>query len=270
MAVSSGSAVFTPPPIEGLFCPRGQLTIKPLGSDREFVFSEVVEFSSETELTESEFRSKSFPRSRLRKKTVFADSLTLSMTLATMNRYTLAALFMASAESNLVQTAIESTTLEFEDPRVGDIFDLEAFDATVASVTDGASGTPKAYELNVHYTFDVASGRLEVIRIPDGAVTTNIAITFSAAAIPESAARQAFGILSTQGLRCKLTWRELGAEGPFNWLAEFWDVELRPSEGFAFVGGDEFSNFGLNGSVYAVNGKPAGQEYGRVVVIPKT
>lgn len=269
MASSPGTAVFTPPSIDQLFSPRGQLLIQPAGWDREIVFAEANELSVATELTEAEFRSKSFPRSRLRKKSVFADSVTLTMTLPSLNRFTLAAMFMASPDSYLTQVAIASAPVEFEKPRVGDIFDVGGFGVTIGSVTDGAAGSPKAYVPGVHIGTDPATGRVEVLRIPDGAATTKIAIQRTVPAFTEADARQAFGILSTQGLRCKLAFRELGAEGPFNWLAEFWDVELRPTGELGLLGGDEFSNVELTGTVYAAAGKRPGEEYGRVVVIPK-
>lgn len=268
MAVSSGSAVFTPPSIDQLFSPRGQLLFKAAGSDREVVLGEVEEFAATPELTESEYRSKSYARSKMIKKTVFADAVNLSMTLKSLNRRTLAALFMAEVDSVLVQAAVPSTTKKFSKPLVGDIFEVGVFDAVFTAVTDGASSTPKPFTLGTHYTADPATGRVEVIALPDGGAA-DIAITYTAPAISAAAGRQAFGILESKGLRGQLTFRELGAEGPFNWVAEYWDVELRPSGDIPHIGGDEFTNIELAGTVYARGGKPAGQEYGRIVVIPK-
>lgn len=268
MAVSSGSAVFTPPSIDELFSPRGQILFQVAGTDREVVLGEGEDFSATPELTESEYRSKSFPRSKMIKKTVFADSVTLEMTLKSLNRRTLAALFMADVDSVLVQAAVPSTTKKFAKPLVGDIFEVGAFDAVFGAVTDGAASSPKQFVLGTHYTTDPATGRLEVIALPNGGAA-DIAITFTAPAISAADGRQAFGILESRGLRGKLTFRELGAEGPFNWVAEYWDVELRPSGAIPHLGGDEYANVELNGTVYARGGKPAGQEYGRVVVLPK-
>lgn len=268
MAVAAGTAVFTPRSVNELFSPRGQVLFRPTGSDREVVLGEAEEFSATPELTESEYRSKSYPKSLMVKKSVFATALNVSLNLKSLNRTTLAALFMADVDTVLVQAAIPSTTRKFSKPLVGDIFDVGAFDVNFTAVTDGADGSPKPFVLGTHYTADAATGRLEVIALPEGAAA-GIAITFTAPAIAEAAGRQAFGILESQGLRGQITYRELGAEGPFNWIAEYWDVELRPSGAIPHLGGDEFASIELAGTAYARGGKPAGQEYGRVVTLQK-
>lgn len=263
MSVAAGTAVFTPRSVNELFSPRGQLLFKPAGSDREVVLGEVEDFSATPELTESEYRSKSYPKSLMVKRSVFATAVSLGMTLKSLNARTLAMLFMANVDSKLVQTAIANGKAEFAAPQVGDIFDVGAFDIAVSRVATGET----AWVAGEHYAVDNATGRVEVLALPSNAAT--IVITFSAPAITAADNRQAIGILESEGVRGQLSFRELGAEGPFNWLAEYWDVEIRPSGDIPHMGGDEFANIELTGTVYARSGKPAGQEYGRIVTLAK-
>lgn len=266
MAIASGSAVFTPPSVNELFSPRGQMLFKPVGSDREVVLGEVEDFGATPELTEAEYRSKSYPRSRLVKTAVFADAVNLEFTLKSLNRRTLAMLFMGSSvDSVLTQSAVTAAEKVFANPERGDIFDLEAFDVAEVELDGGTDGS---WVLGTHYSVDAPTGRVEVLSVPDGS-EASVTVTYSAPAIVEADGRQALGILEGQGIRGQIFYRELGAEGPFNWSVTYWDVEIRPSGSIAHMGGDEYANIELSGKVYATAGKLPGQEYGRVVTHPK-
>ncbi|PIP00681.1 hypothetical protein [Pleomorphomonas carboxyditropha] len=268
--MTATTAVFTPPPIEQFFSQRGQLLISSADGSRLHVLAEVENLTSTPTYNEVDINSKSFPTTKLVSTIVMSTSLALKATVTSLNKTTLALLAgAASTENTMLQTAVASTTVAFSDVAVGDIFDLGHAKVTVTSITDGEVA-PVEYVSGTHYRLDAPTGKLEIIALPAGA-GDDISVTFTAAAITEADGLLELGPLSGTGIRRKLVYRELGAIGPFNLEATFWDVQLRADGDWSMIGEDNaVGQISLSGKVFATSGHPAGQEYGRIRTIAKS
>lgn len=226
---------------------RGEVLFQERGSSHLINLGEVDVLTIEPSVEEVKRYSKRSGLKTLIKSAVTSIEWTLNMTLVQFSDFARAASVMGDI-GTMSQSAATNQTKAFADVLVGGIYEIDAYDLSNVTVTDGEA-TPVSYVSGTHYRLDAKAGLIELIAKPAGA-GTDIEVKFDQAAIVSGDKRLQTVISANSGIEGKLIIRGTGDIGVKEYIVLPY-VELRPSGARSFIGEDDFGVIELTGSLMA-------------------